>query len=507
MREKFALSLITNLSGNALLLISSYLLVLNFNTYQLGIWVLSNTIINLGFLFIDIGLDQIHYQYSAKKDFVDYFGTFFALKTLIIGINVAVSFILSFILILSFPESGTINLLLYIIILILDKVIFSFTNIFLINLKSKIKVFKAEIPTFFHVIGKSSMILYISLNLTHLINPIFDLCISFLTFDIFYFIFTFYISKSEFHLKKPKKEHILSYLRDIKPLFFFSIILIISSNLGNLILVYNFGHEILAYFGLVNAYIIPVLLLMSGSFITIYLPLFSQNLESNKLSHINEISTVIEKYLSIIYLIFILIFLLNGDLIFIIFLPRYIDSLPILQIMIFIPYLYGVSRHYPYLLIAGKKQKVAANIHILNYTLIIILMLILTPKSFFIFPTFGWGMLGCAIAQTLPWILWTFLIRYYTFKFIKIKFRKKLCLHIPIFLITLILGFLIKKYIFEMIFHNLFIILIISLLITIGIFLFFLFLLKELKKEDLTFFLDLLQFKSYKKSFKQEFSN
>ncbi|MFW9971885.1 MAG: hypothetical protein ACFFDF_16980, partial [Candidatus Odinarchaeota archaeon] len=174
---------------------------------------------------------------------------------------------------------------------------------------------------------------------------------------------------------------------------------------------------------------------------------------------------------------------------------------------IFIPYLFGVSRHYPYLLIAAKKQKVAARINMLNYILIIILMLIFIPKSIFNFPTLGWGILGCAIAQTLPWILWTFTIRYYTLKFIKIKIRKKIYLHIPIFLITLFVSFIVRKYIFEKVFHNLIIILLTSSLMTIGSFILILILLKELRKEDLKFFLVLLQFKSYKISFKKEFSN
>lgn len=505
MKEKFIISLVSHVISNLTILYAFYLLFLNLDKPLVGIWALLNSIINLGFLFINIGLDTIHYQYSGKKNSSEYFGTFFTIKLLLLSINVLIT--VFFLIFISFTEFWSIEYLILLLFLLFSKILFNITNIFFINLKTRIKVFKTEIPVFFITIGKSISIIFLSLNLSYFSNPLLYICISNFLFDLVFLFLILLFSKNEFKINKPKKEFARYYLKDIRPLFFFSITLIIATNLGNLILDYSFGHEALGNFSFVNNYIIQMLLLISGSIITIYLTLFSKFFEEEDLNSIKRITYVIEKYFSIFFLWIIIVVFLNGKLILSIFLPQYTETITILSIMVFIPYFVAITQPYSYHFIAGKKQKINAHINIFSRVIIIFLMIYLIPSNILIFQTLGLGAIGYALSQTFPWILWVFLNRYYSYKTFNIKPQKNIVLHIPLAIISFLFSFALKYLIFENIFPNHILVLIITTILSFGIFLSLLFLFKELKREDLQFFFQLVKFQTYKDSLKEEFLN
>jgi len=500
MKEKFVVSFISNLSSNLIFIIASYLIVLTFDVAILGTWFFLNSVVSLGFLFVDICFDKIHYQYSGEKNISEYFGTFFTIKIMLIIINVIISLIIITILQL---WSSTYYIL--ILFLLISKILFKIGNTFLINLRAKIKIFKSEIPVFINIFGKSLSNIFLILNISYF-DPLYYMCVSNLIFDIIFIVIILSLSKNDYKINKPKKELFFSYLKDTRPLLIFSIFFVIATNLGNLILDYSFGHESVSYFSLVNIYIIPILLLITGSLITIYLTLFSRFFKKGDIASIRVTTHVIEKYSSIIFLSIILIVFLNGELIFSIFLSKYINSLPILYIMIFIPYFVGISQPYAYQMISGKKQKTFSYMSSLIYLLIILLMLVFIIKNSLLFQAFSLDPIGYALSQTIPWILWVVLSRYYSKKYFKIPSQKKILLHLLLAFITFSLSFFLKNLLIDLFSQYLIFLLIFSSLITIGIFLGLLFLIKELKREDIIFFLQLIQFQRYKNSFKEEFA-
>ncbi len=502
MKEKFVVSLTTNIVSYVVFILAGYLLALNLEINLIGIWVLVNSIVNLGFLFVDVGFETIHYQYTGDEKGVEYFGTFVAIKLLLIFANI----IITLIIIAALHLIGTIFAI-YLSLLMFSKILFSITNIFVINLKTRIKVFKVEIPTSIIGIGKSLSTIFLIFFLSTIPDPIFYLSSAILIFEFIYLILILILSKNEFKITKPKKELAYKYLKDAKPLIIFSVISVISTNLGNLILDYSCGHETLGYFSIVNVYIIPLLLIISGSLITVYLPLFSKHFERNNLASIKKIIYIIESYSSIIFLAIIIFIFLNGELIFLIFIPKYLNSLPYLYIMIFIPYLVGISRPYGYQILSGKKQTTISINNSIISILIIILSIILIPKEIFGITTLGLGAIGYAIALTIPWILWTFLNRYHTNKYFKIKPQKNLLLHIPIAFLAFLISFFIKIIVLEVLFQSYFLLLLASTIILIGIFLVLLFFFRELRKDDIVFFLELLKLGNYKESFKKEFQS
>lgn len=299
----------------------------------------------------------------------------------------------------------------------------------------------------------------------------------------------------------------ISYLKDIKPLAIFSILSIITTNLGNVILDYSFDHETLAYFYLVNGYILPILGIISASMISICLPLFSQGFSSNDISSIEKTVHKIEKYSSILILSIIIVVFLVGELIFSLILPTYLNSLSILYILLFYAYLDATGRNYGLVLISNKMQKLSANLSIFNALLKLILIFLLIPNNLFGFKMFGFGSLGYAFAILIPGIITAFYIRYFAKKKCVINPQKQIIIHLILAFFSFLIVSFLKTYIFVVLISNQYFLIIILIILSIGIFLGCLSIFKIIKKDDIFFFLQLLKLKNYTKSMKEEFTN
>lgn len=495
-------SFLSNVGSYLIFLISNYFMALKFGPEVLGEWVFINSAINLGFMFIAVGIDQIHYQYSVKKSLSNIFGAYLFIKVLLLTSNVAITLII--ISILNLWNSPYILLLL---LLLFSKTIFQFGNIFILNFKSNMKIFKAEIPMIFSYFSKSIIKIYIALNISSIPAPLLYICISYFIFDIIYLIIIFLFSKKEFKINKPEKQVILNYLKDARPLIIQSIFSVIATNIGNLLLAFSFGHEYLSYFSLVHVYLIPSLIMITRSLYNVYLALFSRYYENNDLKSIKDTIYLIEKYSSILFLFIILVVFLNGRYLFLLLLPNYIDSVPILYIMIFIPFIYGTTRPYFSQLISGKKQGKYAQISIITNFLIIFSIFLSVFVNFILYQKALLDILGYTLSTTLPWILWAVLSRWYCKKYYDIKTKNTIFSHLLISFLIFLISFSFKEYILSFFFQSLFIINLISFLLILGLFFGFLFLFKQLKKEDVKFILQLLNYKNYLKSMREEFSS
>jgi len=491
MKEKFVISIVSNFSREVISLVSTYLLFLFLDVELLGIWALLNSVINLGFLFADLGLERIHYQYSGKKNFANYFGTFFTLRFLLLIFNFF--FTLGLIFLLDLWKSEYIEVIIF---LLISQIIMNILNIFIIEIKAKVKVFKIEIPLFLVTIGQSLFKIYIALNLDVIQNPLFWLSFVMLIFNLIYTFLILIFSKKEILFKKPNFSYFSEYLKDTKPLIIFSILSVISANIGNLILYYSLSSKELGYFYLINGYIIPILSIFSTSVISICTPLFSQYYEKNDKELIEKTIHLIEKYTSVLYLIIILIVYSSGILIFSLILPQYLPAVPILYILIIDFYLKGIGRGYEVVLIAGKKQKLLASLSSFDLILQLFLFSILIPIL---------GFIGYGLALLIPTTIGVFYKRYFPKKIFDIKPQKQIIFHIIIGFILLLIILTFKFFIIDFLIENLIIQLIILILSSVGLTLISFFTFKLLRKEDVNFFLELLKVKNYKRSLNEEF--
>lgn len=491
-KEKYIFTILIKSSSTIINYFASYFLAISLQVFLLGIWNYLISIINIGFIFLELGFDIIYLQKSNRDNIKIYFGNFFFIKVFLIVLNIFTTIVLAFL----FNALATYFLI--IIYLLLSKCCFGLISIFSLNLKSQIKVFKAEFPSFISNIGKTLFIIYFVLNLNNVLNPLTILSFSYFLLDLFSLIYIIISSRNEIFFGKPQFSVIKELIKDTKPLIYYSIIYILANNIGNIIINHLFGSEILGYYSFINSYIIALLLMISASIIHMSITIYSHHHNQNEINFIRTYTYSIEKYFSIFYLSIIIIVLLNSNLIFKIFLPKYIKSIPILNIMIFIPYMVSITRPYAFTLISGKNQKLTAKINSLINIIILILMLILIPNSLYSILLVGWGVIGCAIAQTLPWILWIILNRYYAYKLYDIKPKSILINHLALSFIAFLISYIIKEFILSILIIDAFLLLLISSILSILIFLSLLFIFKQLKKQDLKFLFNILSIKRKK---------
>ncbi len=88
-----------------------------------------------------------------------------------------------------------------------------------------------------------------------------------------------------------------------------------------------------------------------------------------------------------------------------------------------------------------------------------------------------------------------------------IKYQKTMILQFCLAILSIIITILIKNFLNSIFLENQILLLLLSSIIAMGLFLGFLIIFKELKREDLSFFIEILKLKSYTESVKKEFTS
>jgi O-antigen/teichoic acid export membrane protein len=493
MKEKFLMRIITQIISQTSLVFSSYFITFYLEVELLGMLAFSNSIIGIFSILVPLSFYSIYYQHKKDDNFEEYFTILFVYKTFLILLNYIPMFFMFYLF-----ES---ELQLILIILLISKMVSSFSEIFTTQLISKMKLFKLFIPSFFISISHSVVKIVFALNINIFNDPLFVLTSISLIFTFITIIILLITAKGEYMFKKINTNLMKQYLRDTKPLIFMGIISHILQNLGNILLRISYGYETLAYYNFVSSYIISFLLLISGSIQTMNLSLYSSLFGEKKNSEVKRIANRIEKYFSIIFLFVIIFIFLNSELILKLLLPNYLPSLVYLYIMIFIPYFAGINRPYSTQLIPGKKQKVSAIYATVKVSSKIFLILIIVPVSLFSIRMLGLGGLGLALIECLYWFIDCFFYRYFSNKFFHISSYKRLYIQIFVALNSFIISLAFRDLILINIIENDFILLFITTFFLLGLYISELFLLREINRKDLKFFYSLLNLKSYKESF------
>lgn len=499
MKEKFVVILVFQLSSYIITFLANYILALNLDVALMGIWAYVGSFINIGFMFFDIGFSLIHYQYSGKPDFKEYFGTFFTIKVILLFLNIG----LTLILITAFQLWNTIYIN-YILIMLFSWSFIRFTNVFIYNLKSKKKIIKSEIPQFIISSLNSLTVIFLALNISLINDPVLFLSYISFTFNTVLFFVILFVSRKNIILNKPRKDLAMKYLKDTKPLIIYSVLSVIGLNIGNLIIFSSFGEQTLAYFNLVNTYVFNLLKVITISLGEVFMVYFAQYFQKKDFKMIKSMTYSIEKYLSILFLIIAILVFTNGELIFRLFLPNYLNSVPILYFLILVPYCSAITSPYIRQMRVGERQKEGAIFDTFSLILKIFLLIVLIPNKILFFPGLGLGVWGYCIVIIIQWIIGVIGYRIFSKKYFNIRYQKRIFKHLAIAFLIVIASLLIKNTILVLLIENAYLLLITSSLIGISLFLGALYLIKELKTEDIKFFKGLINLKNYYKSFRDE---
>lgn len=492
MREKFTIRTITQLIVHTFSMISAYLVALNLEIALFGMLMFATSLIGLFSLLVPLGFSSIYFQHKEDDDFDEHFTILFVFKTILIMANYLPLFIILF-----FIDFG-VNMIL--LILLISAILSQFSESFHVHLHCKMKVFKADIPIFLISIIESIGRIFIALNMAVIKDILIVLTLYQVFFCLIRLISLLFLSRRDYLLKKLNTNLMKQYFKDSKPLIIGKIVAVISINLGKIFLDISYGHEALAHYNLIDGYIITFLLLITGSVDTLYLSLYSSLFSQNNNKQVEKIANRIEKYSSIIFLFIIILVFLNGQLLFELLLPNYLPSVIFLYILIFSPFLAGINRPYSTQLIPGKKQNVVAIYSSVKVSILIFLTILIVPKTLFSLNMLALGSIGLAFISLMPWVVDFFFYRYFSKKFFNISSYKRIYTHLIVAFISFILTYFIKEIFLTNQFINHGLLLIISSSLLFCFYISQLWLLKELKIEDLKFIKSLLSLKSYKDS-------
>ena len=291
MKEKFIVAILSNLGTYILSLLTYYFLFINLTPTLMGLYTFINSIITFGFIFSDLGLRVLHYRYSDKEDYSQYFSAFIFLKFLLILVSIIIT--LSLITIFQLWAE---DYIVYLIFFLFSMITLSFITVLITNLKTMKKILICEISFFIYSLGRNISLIFLTLNISRFQDPLAYIYISNFLFEIFFIIFLVYISKNDIsELKKPKLEIIFHYLKENKFIAIRALLFVFVTNFGNILLAYSLGHESLGYVSLASQ-IILLFNTISGSLIPIYISYFSSYFEKNNISSISKISHIVEKY-------------------------------------------------------------------------------------------------------------------------------------------------------------------------------------------------------------------
>ena len=170
MKEKFAVSIVFKIVSQIFLTIANYFLFLNLNVDLMGLFFLLISIVDFFFAFFDLGTTVIHFQYSTRSNFDEFFSSFLIIRMILLAGSIIYSILLSSVFNLWSQEYSSLM-----IALIFAKIFTLSSYIFLENLRAKKKFLRYEIPVFLIGCLKSSLYIIFSYTLLDGLNDLMNL--------------------------------------------------------------------------------------------------------------------------------------------------------------------------------------------------------------------------------------------------------------------------------------------------------------------------------------------
>ena len=252
-------------------------------------------------------------------------------------------------------------------------------------------------------------------------------------------------------------------------------------------------------FGIVNFFY-----LFGSTFINILLPTFSKMNSEGNTNAISNIAIKAERYLSIILspmIIFVAVF--STPITMLVLGSQFKSSALIMSILVINALVLNLSRPYSIQTLGTDKLKSALTYQVIIAVVNILLNLILIPKQLFGIPLFGLGGMGAAIALLLANLIGMSLFRLKAIKISGRGINPKILIHI----LSAFSVFGILYYFFNIMINNNVIYLLIAAIIGEVLYILILILVGELNKQDMKFFLNVVNIKKMKNYIAGEIKN
>ncbi|MCK4718975.1 MAG: flippase [Thermoplasmata archaeon] len=286
-------------------------------------------------------------------------------------------------------------------------------------------------------------------------------------------------------IKRPSRATMRSYISFALPLVISSSFLIIALNTDKVMiqLFWN-SREVADYF--MSQRIIFMVMGLSTAVGALLFPAISQAAMEGKMREVRRLTKDAERYLSMIILPILLFFAVFPTEILHIIGDGYLSAAPILRLHAAYGFFFAMYNIYLFQLNGLNRPRITAKVSILVSVLNIGLNALFIPSSLFGLPLLGLKAEGAVLATMLSTAIGFLVVRFYSHRLTGMKVNWRLLIHIFAALITSIIllalarvippsrVFILAPYFF----------------VGVGVFAAVLYLLRELKKEDMDHLLD-----------------
>lgn len=390
--------------------LAAYVIAFNIPVPLVGMLSYTKSLVILFSLFINIGFDSIYNQFNTKDNFEEHFPNLFFIYLIFTLVNHIPFYILIF-----FVNFNTNWFPLFILLIV--STISNLEIPLVAHLDCKMESYKVDVPVI--IFSTTEYLFQILIAIGNYNNPIELLVINTLIFTIIKLFALLIYAKGQFKITKINKHIIKDIFKRAKPIMLITCVSIFYVQLQFIVIDLSFGHEQLQYYYFAFTYIIGFLLIITGSVRTLYMSMYSIKYKNGKIDEIQKIANIVEKYSSIIFMFVILFVLINGKLIFDIFLPMYSISMKYLYILIFVPYIAGISRPYLTMMIPGDKQTDHAKFEMISMIIMIIVIITLVPID----------IIYLCYLELFAWIGASIFYKIYTYKVFELKSYKNILVH------------------------------------------------------------------------------
>ena len=464
-------------------------------------------------IIADLGFSRAHIKrISEGKDLGTCIGTYIAIKIFLIGLMVTIVFTAIFIwknvLQGEFYDATTESV---IIVFVIYYIFLNLRQISTMTFEGKREIVKRQMTSMFENIVKVPLMILVALagvNIAGIIiPPAIDLpqflqplqrflahhAVGSLAMTyVFGVLATFFVGMwflRKYPLKKPSWNLCKSYFFFALPMLIMSVIMVISVNVDKMMIGYFWTSTEVGYYFTVQQ-VLQLLLIIQGSISAVLFPTLSAYHSNKNFEKIKQTTHLAERYISMVMIppvIVIIIFV--NPLISIMLSSAFLPAASVLIVLTIYAFIFSLRIPYASLISGVNRPGIAAKIGGAICGTNIVLNYLFIPEWGLLSPFGINGPTGAAVATVLSSLVGFFGVRLAAKKLTGIKLMQS---HTPRHIIAGVVMAGVLYYVNLLIplvrwYH-----LIGFALAGLGVYLGILFILKEFKKEDLNFFLDIL---------------
>lgn len=452
----------------------------------------------VGLFSSSIGFDTAHYKrVSEGKDLGKCMGTYIVIKIILacflISLIIGGIFVWKHFLGGGF-ESQT-ELVIYIVLA--TTVIMSLSSVFLATFGAKRETAKQQIP---HIIGGFiRMPIIVIVAIASL--GVFFLAGAYLVAQLVILMVALLIFRG-YAISKPSRKYLKSYTAFALPAAIGEFAMIFSTRIDRVMIQHFFSFEEVGFYVAVfqMTYFFMIIPQAIG---TLLLPTISEYHSKKDFGNIKRVVHASERYLSMLFLpIIVLMFIFSKSIILIILGENFLPSANILILLSFMIFFAIATTPYANLIVGINRPGIAGKINLFSCIINILLNVVFIPRELGGIKLFGLGGVGAALATLIAWMIRWSLFHISSYKLTEIKSNPRILLHFIAGILTGIILYMVKE---TIVYHLIYII---PLgLFGIGCYFGILYLMKEFKKDDFYYLLDIVNPKKMGKYMKEEMKN